>query len=90
VGELPVEAIDGDDERKLEALEVVDGRIALVEAPTVDDDQRALEAALARLETEVAVGTLVRDFPNLAPKMDEYAGIPSIALRGVQALPVTL
>jgi cytochrome P450 len=49
-----------------------------------------LGAALARLEAEVAIGTLVRALPELAPVSDDYDWIPSFALRGVRSLPVTL
>jgi cytochrome P450 len=47
-------------------------------------------AALARLEAEVAIGSLVRAFPGLAPVTDDYEWIPSYAQRGVKALPVAV
>jgi cytochrome P450 len=47
-------------------------------------------SALARLEAEVAIGSLVREFPGLAAVGDEYEWIPSYAQRGVRALPVTV
>jgi cytochrome P450 len=49
-----------------------------------------LGAALARLEAEVAISTLLREFPGLAPAVDEYDWISNYAQRGVSSLPVTL
>jgi len=49
-----------------------------------------LGAALARLEGEVAIGTLPRRFPALRLEGDEPRWLPSIVFRGVSALPVAL
>ncbi|MGF1424892.1 cytochrome P450 [Kitasatospora sp. LaBMicrA B282] len=47
-------------------------------------------AALARLETDVALTALLRAFPDLAPVTDEYDWIASYSQRGVRSLPVAL
>jgi cytochrome P450 len=49
-----------------------------------------LGASLARLEGKIALPSLVRRFPNMAPAYDEPRWIPSLTLRGVETLPVTL
>ncbi len=46
--------------------------------------------ALARLEGQVAIGTLVRRFPELALARDQQVWNGRIVLRGLQELPVTL
>jgi cytochrome P450 len=46
--------------------------------------------ALARLETQAALPTLVRWFPRMQPATAEPAWIHRITLRGVETLPVTL
>jgi cytochrome P450 len=48
-----------------------------------------LGAALARLEGQVAIGTLVRRFPALALATDRLEWNGRIVLRGLSALPVT-
>ncbi len=49
-----------------------------------------LGAALARLEAQVVFGTLARRYPKLVMRADAIAHIPSVAFRGLQALPVEL
>jgi cytochrome P450 len=49
-----------------------------------------LGAALARLESKIALPRLVRRFPKMAAAYDEPSWIPRVALRGVETLPVTL
>ena len=49
-----------------------------------------LGAALARLEGQIALPTLVRRFPRMAPAYDEPAWGMRMVLRGVERLPVTL
>jgi pimeloyl-[acyl-carrier protein] synthase len=48
-----------------------------------------LGAALARLETQVAVGALLRRWPTLRLACDRPAWRPTATLRGLAALPVT-
>ena len=48
-----------------------------------------LGAALARLEAEIAIGTMVRRFPRLQLTGDTLSWQPSLLLRGLTALPVT-
>jgi cytochrome P450 len=48
-----------------------------------------LGAALARVEAELAVGSLLRRFPSLRLAADRPAWRPSATLRGLAALPVT-
>ena len=47
-----------------------------------------LGAALARLEGQIALGTLVRRFPHLRLAGDELEWRPNATLRGLKALPV--
>ena len=49
-----------------------------------------LGAALARLEGQIALPTLVRRFPRMAPAYDEPAWGMRMGLRGGERLPVTL
>jgi cytochrome P450 len=49
-----------------------------------------LGAVLARMEARLAIGTLVRRFPDLALATDEPAWNGRLVLRGLDALPVTL
>ncbi len=49
-----------------------------------------LGAHLARLEGSVAIGTLVRRFPNLALATDAPEWNGRIVLRGLNTLPLTL
>jgi cytochrome P450 len=49
-----------------------------------------LGAALARMEGQIALGRLVRRFPDMQPDSPEPAWAPSVVLRGLEALPVTL
>jgi cytochrome P450 len=49
-----------------------------------------LGAALARLEGRVAMGTLIRRFPQLDLASDEPAWNGRLVLRGLDRLPVTL
>jgi cytochrome P450 len=49
-----------------------------------------LGAPLARLEAQVAIGTVLRRFPGLALAVERPIWRPSSALRGVEALPVVL
>ena len=49
-----------------------------------------LGAALARLEGQIALGSLVRRFPDLALVPDELEWRTTITLRGLTSLPVTL
>ena len=49
-----------------------------------------LGAALARVEAQVAIGTLVRRFPNLELAADEPAWNGRMVLRGLDELPVTV
>ncbi|MGH2684314.1 MAG: cytochrome P450, partial [Actinomycetota bacterium] len=49
-----------------------------------------LGASLARLEGRIALPSLLRRFPHMAPAYDEPSWIPRVALRGVETLPVTL
>jgi cytochrome P450 len=49
-----------------------------------------LGAHLARLEGQVAIGTLVRRFPNLDLVNDEVEWNGRIVLRGVARLPVSI
>jgi cytochrome P450 len=49
-----------------------------------------LGAALARLEGQVALPTIVRRFPDLAPVDDTPTFEPRLVLRGVSRLPVTV
>jgi len=49
-----------------------------------------LGAALARLEGEIAIGTLARRFPALRLDSDEPEWMPSVVFRGLIALPVAL
>ena len=48
-----------------------------------------LGAALARLEGEIAIGTLLRRLPGLALAPAELSHRPHFILRGLSALPVT-
>ena len=49
-----------------------------------------LGAALARLEGRVAMGTLIRRFPQLELASDQPAWNGRLVLRGLDRLPVTL
>jgi cytochrome P450 len=49
-----------------------------------------LGAALARVEAQVAVGTLVRDFPTIELESDEVQWRENFTLRGPKTLPVSL
>jgi cytochrome P450 len=49
-----------------------------------------LGAPLARLEAQVAIGTVLRRFPGLALDVERPAWRPSSTLRGLEALPVAL
>lgn len=49
-----------------------------------------LGGPLARMETEVALGTLVRRAPRLALATDEVTYRANVILRGVEALPVSM
>jgi cytochrome P450 len=49
-----------------------------------------LGAPLARLEAQVAIGTVLRRFPALALAVERPVWRPSSALRGLEALPVLL
>ena len=49
-----------------------------------------LGAALARLETKIAVRALLTRFPSMQLADDNLIWLPSIAIRGVQSLPVTI
>jgi cytochrome P450 len=49
-----------------------------------------LGASLARLEAQVAIGTLLRRFPALALAVERPTWRPSSTLRGLEALPVLL
>jgi len=49
-----------------------------------------LGASLARLEAQVAIGTVVRRFPALSLATDRPIWRPSSTLRGLEALPVAL
>ncbi len=48
-----------------------------------------LGAALARLEAQSAIGTMLRRMPRLALQTDTVQWRPAFTLRGLQALPVT-
>jgi cytochrome P450 len=48
-----------------------------------------LGAALARLEGQIAIGTMVRRFPGIRLATDTLEWRPSQALRGLRSLPVT-
>ena len=49
-----------------------------------------LGGPLARLEAQVAIGTVLRRFPAMTLDMERPAWRPSSTLRGLEALPVTL
>src|SRR5262245_11569863 len=49
-----------------------------------------LGAPLARLEAQVAIGTVLRRFPSLALVVERLTWRPSSTLRGLDALPVVL
>ena len=49
-----------------------------------------LGAALARLESQIAIPRLLRRFPRMTPAYDQPAWGPRMTLRGVERLPVTL
>jgi len=49
-----------------------------------------LGAALARLEGQIAIGTLARRFPTLRLETGEPEWMPSVVFRGLIALPVAL
>jgi cytochrome P450 len=49
-----------------------------------------LGAPLARMETQVALTTLVRRFPSLALAVEDVTWKSNVVLRGMEALPVTL
>jgi cytochrome P450 len=49
-----------------------------------------LGAALARLEASIVVGAIVTRFPHLELADDNLNWLPSIAIRGVEKLPVTV
>jgi cytochrome P450 len=49
-----------------------------------------LGASLARLEGRLAVGTLIRRFPNLELATDSPAWNGRLVLRGLDTLPVNL
>jgi cytochrome P450 len=49
-----------------------------------------LGAPLARMETQVALTTLVRRAPHLALATDEITYNGNVVLRGMQSLPVVL
>jgi cytochrome P450 len=49
-----------------------------------------LGAALARLEGQIALPSLIRRFPHITPAYDEPAWGARMVLRGVERLPVTL
>src|SRR5262249_44873645 len=49
-----------------------------------------LGAPLARLEAQVAIGTILRRFPALALAAERPTWRPSSTLRGLQTLPVVL
>jgi cytochrome P450 len=49
-----------------------------------------LGAVLGRLEGQIAIGTLVRRFPNLRLAATELSWRANVFLRGLEALPVTL
>jgi len=49
-----------------------------------------LGASLARLEAQVAIGTVLRRFPSLALVVERLTWRPSSTLRGLDALPVVL
>jgi cytochrome P450 len=49
-----------------------------------------LGAPLARMETELALTTLVRRAPKLALASDDVTYKPSVVLRGVESLPVSM
>jgi cytochrome P450 len=49
-----------------------------------------LGAALARLETRVAVSALLDRFPRLDPLDEDLNWYPAIAIRGMAALPVAV
>jgi cytochrome P450 len=48
-----------------------------------------LGAALARLEAQSAIGTMLRRMPHLALQTDTPQWRPAFTLRGLQTLPVT-
>jgi hypothetical protein len=45
-------------------------------------------ASIARLETQIAVSTIVQRLPGLAPAPEPLEWIPSFVVHGVRALPV--
>ncbi|MBD1808522.1 cytochrome P450 [Microcoleus sp. FACHB-SPT15] len=47
-----------------------------------------LGAVLTRLETKIAINTIVQRLPELHLDTDELTWMPSLAMRGLQALPV--
>jgi pimeloyl-[acyl-carrier protein] synthase len=49
-----------------------------------------LGAPLARLEAQIAIGTLLRRMPGLALRTDAPAWRQTSTLRGLQALPLAL
>jgi len=49
-----------------------------------------LGAALGRLEGQIAIGTLVRRFPNLRLAATELSWRANVFLRGLEALPVSM
>ncbi|WP_375505414.1 cytochrome P450 [uncultured Nostoc sp.] len=51
-----------------------------------DNIHYCLGAALARLETQIAINTLIQELPNLKLAMDKLEWRKSIAIRGLKAL----
>jgi pimeloyl-[acyl-carrier protein] synthase len=47
-----------------------------------------LGAVLTRIETKIAINTIVQRLPNLRLDTDELTWVPNLAMRGLQALPV--
>ena len=54
-----------------------------------DGIHRCLGAALARIQAEIAINSLVQKLPNLKLASDKLEWRKNIALRGLKALPVT-
>lgn len=48
-----------------------------------------LGAVLTRLETKIAINTLIQRLPNLHLNPDELTWVPNLAMRGLHSLPVT-
>jgi cytochrome P450 len=74
---------------RLESIEL-DGTPEWIATVFAGGPHLCLGAALARLETRIAVSSLLTRFPDLALAGDKLVWLKSLAIRGVESLPVTV